>query len=249
MGVRVDDPLAAIASAVAATEAARTARVLFRSEIDFAGLALPRTWTPGSARPGRLNPLRPVLGRLARGAVGLFAGPHDAEGFVDFERRLVAMDYGAYAVVVEAGREWGGLSGRARSTLPERPAGWAQPLWLIDLLRGTVQAQPAGDEVVRGVRCVRLAGRADLGLAERHSGRPMAVPAVPRVEDLAEIPIDCWIDTARLLRRVRVDIVRSIEGVDLFDFGVHVEPDWLDMPRFRSPVGDACDSGACPEPD
>jgi len=237
MGVPLDDPLTAIASALAATEAARTARVVFRSGMDGSALRLSRPSDLRGRGAERFNPLRLVVRPLAHGVMR-FAGPHEAEGVVDFARRLVAMDFGAYAVIVEGEREWGGLSGRARSTLPEHRAGPSQPLWLVDLLHGMVEAEPAGDEVVRGMPCRRLAGRADLGRAERDGGRPVAVPEASRIEELHAVPIDCWIGRDGLVRRVRVQMRSRITGVDLFDFGVPVERDWPDMPTFRTPVAD-----------
>jgi len=231
-GSWLDDPVGAIGRAAAATEAAHTSRVAFVHGVDIAGVLGGGDVVPppsrGSHRVGR---------RFARGPARPFPPGDGAEGVVDFDRRLVAMDFGFYAEFVEAEREWRGPSGRPRSTLPERPAGWAQPLWMVDLLYGVVAGVQAGEETVRGEPCVRLAGRADLALAERECGRQMPTPDVPATA-LAAIPVHCWVDEGRLLRRLRVEVGGTSYGAELFDFGVWVDRDWLDMPTFRSPAYD-----------
>jgi hypothetical protein len=104
--------------------------------------------------------LRPLARRAGR-RIGKWLLTQVADGVIDLDRRLAAFDYGDYAVLVEAGRQWSGRSGRERSTLHEQPAGWNQPLWFLDLLRGVVEAEAMGIASVRGASCARLAARAD----------------------------------------------------------------------------------------
>jgi hypothetical protein len=235
------DPVQMIALAIRATERARTARIELRSE---SWMRLPPTATPPTRAllPGPLAPLRPLARRVGR-RVGRGLLTQRAEGVVDLDRRLAAFDYDAYAVLVEAGREWSGRSGRERSTLPDRPAGWNQPLWFLDLLRGVVEAEAMGVEQVRGAACARLAARADLARASAAARDGMAAPDAARVEDLARLPVDCWIDEAMLIRRVRHerpgDAWRTHLTLDLFDFGIAVEREWTHMPTFRRPEGDS----------
>ena len=232
-GSWLDDPMGAIVRAAAATEAAHTSRVAFVHGVDMAGLLRAGDMVP---RPSHGPSHRPAR-RFARGLARPFPPGDGAEGVVDFDRRLVAMDFGFYAEFVEAGREWRGRSGRLRTTLPERPAGWAQPLWMVDLLHGAVAAVNAGEDVVRGEPCVRLSGRADLALAARKSGRSMPAPDLPAAA-LGAIPVHCWVDEGRLLRRIRVEVGGTAHSAELFEFGVWVDREWLDMPTFRSPAYD-----------
>jgi hypothetical protein len=64
-----------------------------------------------------------------------------AEGFLDFESRRCAIDFGAYAELVDGSSQWSGRSGRAIATLPEEAAQSGNPLWLFDLLRGVAEGR------------------------------------------------------------------------------------------------------------
>jgi hypothetical protein len=229
-----DDPLMRIAEAVDATVAAGSARLELTIEHRLTPMPASAP-SPAMMFQGALAPMRPLARRVGRRVEKALIGPKRAEGLVDFGHRLVALDYGFRAELIEDGREWSGRAGGERSHGRGTSADWQQPLWLIDLLRGVVEAVPRGRETIRDRSCLRLAARADLITASRAAPGPMAVPPVPRYQELGRLPVDCWIDETLLVRRLRIELQQPVGEVavtlDLVEFGVPVPRDWPNLPR------------------
>jgi hypothetical protein len=227
------DPLSLIATALEALERAGTARVAFGLDLR---VRLPQSLTQPAWRllPGPLAPLARRAGRRLRRSFRIPV----AEGVIDLTRGVAALDYGRHAILIEAGWERGGRSGAA-PVGPATPAGPSHPIWLLDLLRGAVEAESMGTDRVRGATLDRLAARCDLRRASLAARHPMPAPEVARVEDLERLPVDVWLDGAGLVRRVRHE---RVEGglatltftLDLLDFGVPVAREWPTLPRFKA---------------
>jgi len=120
--------------------------------------------------------------------------------------------------------EWTGRPGAHVETGAEHPARAGQPLWLLDLCRGIVDAEAAAEpEHVGGERLRGHAAHADLALVSAAVPYEVAVPyPVAHVEELTRFPFGVWTDDAGRIRRVRG--VASPSGIamtlDLHDFGV-----------------------------
>src|SRR3954451_1782441 len=178
--------------------------------VSRARIELARDWTftwpqnrPRVRRRGGL--LRPV-GRLARTAgtaVGKAAwrrwtedhdpGHLSAEGIIEPPARRHMIDFGSYAEIYKDGRRWGGRSGRSLATLdPWPPDRQIDLWWLLDVLRGGVDATLEGEETVHGAACRRIAASVDLTRASPLAPGGLRVPSVDRFEDLTALPITVW---------------------------------------------------------
>ncbi len=124
---------------------------------------------------------------------------------------------------------------RAIETGAEHPARAGQPLWLLDLCRGIVDAQPADEsDHAGGERLRGHSAHADLARVSAAVPYEVAVPyPVAHVEELTRFPFGVWTDDAGRIRRVRG--VASPSGIamtlDLHDFGVALPPAyWTTFP-------------------
>jgi len=235
MGDGPDDGVLRIARGLDATLAAGTARI----ELTIAH-ELPSM--PASAPSPALMfpaPVRPLARRIGRRVERAMLGPRRADGLIDLRRRIVALDFGRRADLIDGGRSWSGMSGAER---PARSgsADWQQPLWLLDLLRGVVAAEARGTEPVAGAACLRLAATADLIRASRAAPGPMAVPFAPSYAALGRLPAECWLDGAPLVRRLHTELEQHSGSVavtvDFVEFGVPVPHEWPNLPRLRRPT-------------
>lgn len=165
-----------------------------------------------------------------------------AEGLVDFGHRRCAIDYFAYAELIDGPRQWSGRSGRSIRTLPEEKARALSPLWLFDLLRGATEASEVARERVRGRSCRRLRARADLARVSAVVPGDMALPPGASFEELQTLPIEVWLDEDDYIRRIRFEydfgfgaFGGGVHTVDFFDFGTKERMDWSRLPVFKTP--------------
>ena len=108
-----------------------------------------------------------------------------------------------------------------------------EPLWLIELLRGTVEAAEVGREQINGVDCVHYDVVTDLGRAAAASTCGMAqhfVPPGTEANALAigtwdgrHVPADVFIDSAGLVRRINVRGPMMNVTMELFDLGAAID--------------------------
>jgi hypothetical protein len=164
------------------------------------------------------------------------------EGIVDLAGRRSAMcPMHRPRTVVIGSRAWYGQPGQRLDEKDSFAADTTNPLWLLALLRGVVEATPAGSVVVRGERCRSFAATADLARASATTPGGLPVCEVPRFEDLSALPLTIALDDEGRVRRVAGAPTFGSTGnsdyvVELFDFG-RVEPiDWTRVPNLERPV-------------
>lgn len=236
--------LDAIAHAVERTAATGRARVSVeavtdaRPLIDGPEMKLPPSPQPGLR--GLLNRATSMIFRLVVGCLANYASaPGRAIGFLEFESRRSAIDYGAYAELVDGSNQWDGRSGRALATLGSDPVQATGPLWLFDLLRGVADASHVGSDTVRGRVCDHV--RASVDVARVSAARPDPTPLPPGTtfEALEALPLEVWLDDEGLVRRIRFeyDLPTGARrtSLELFDFGTAASVDWSRLPIFKDP--------------
>ena len=165
----------------------------------------------------------------------------EAEGFIEPRSRRWMADYGDYAELFQDDRLWGGRSGRALSTLEPWPDGSRTNfLWMLEALRGVVEARADGEEAVRGHGCTKTLATVDLSRASERTPGSVEVPRVSRFSELLALPFSLWVADG-LLRRVQfVGGTCTPDGcetmtLDLWDYGVSTERlDWSRLPTFRT---------------
>ncbi len=222
----------AIAAARERTLAERSARIELVVELDWASVAQ----MPRKRRGGLSRPVISVAKRVFKIATrNVDLGRISAEGVADFAGRRSMLDAGSFARLHADGKEWSGRSGRPLHTLPAEAQERPTALWLVDLLAGVTGATDAGQAEVRGVSCRCLHATVDVSRASAATPGGVAVPEVPRFEDLLAFPVEVCIDD-RHVRRIRVRLAKRIETLESWDFGVALDDlDWTRLPTFRSP--------------
>jgi hypothetical protein len=193
---------------------------------------------PAWSRPG--DPPRGLLSRAARALwrpLARVAGGW-GHGVLDLDQRRYAIDYGSYAEIYEDGLHWGGRPGRPRriSEPEERPT----PLWLIDLLAGTVEvayaepepsAENEGEGASHHLRIIVDMERA----ADQIAG--LYLPAAGSIPDLRAVPVDVWLDGG-LLHRIDLAAESLRHTLELFDHGVKLDEfDWSRLPQIEADSG------------
>ena len=160
-------------------------------------------------------------------------------GVIDFaEHRCVQLPSGqSEAELIVGDERWLGAPGTAINRLTAKPATVWQPLWLVDLVRGVVDARehPAQDAGGNGPR--RFSATSDLNRAAEAVPYGMAIPPnLDRLDDLRNIPIDVWVDDDGFIRRLRHDNARPTtlmtSTLDLTELGIAVPEDWSRIPVF-----------------
>jgi hypothetical protein len=156
-------------------------------------------------------------------------------GWVDFVGRRYELDStGQWMVRVDGGHRYTGpnASRLQRERRVSASSTLLEPLWLIELVRGTVKAADRGEKEVKGVVCRHYDVVADFARAANASQCGLAQPIVPPealAKDLAietwdgrHIPADVFIDSTGLVRRIHVRGFLMNVRMELFDFGVAV---------------------------
>lgn len=160
-----------------------------------------------------------------------------AIGVIDFEaHRCVHHSGRSHPELVVGDRRWRGATGRAVDGLSGDPASASQPLWLVDLVRGVVDAREQAAEGLHGRATRRLSAHADLNRAAEAVSYQMAVPAgIHQLGDLEHIALEVWIDDDDCIRRIRHTSGDPKTGettctLDLIEFGIELPSDWSRIP-------------------
>jgi hypothetical protein len=131
-------------------------------------------------------------------------------------------------------RHWSGSPGTTLAGLHDKPATTSQPLWLVDLLRGVVDAREQAVEDIDGRSARRFLAHADLDHASAAASYTLAVPDdAEKHTDDGHVAVDVWIDDDGHIRRIRHARLAEPHAsftVDLTDFGAALPSDWSRLP-------------------
>ena len=223
------------------TLAVESARIELVQELEF---SLPERDQRPRRRGGLLRPLIEWAGDVGTRAFERWAndrmGELRYEGFIEPSRRMYMHSAGSWSELYADGVRWGGRAGTPLAMLNPSPhRGSALDLWwLLDGLRGTIEARAEAEESVRGAPCRRLAARVDLARASAAAGGGLRPPTVERFEELLALPLDVWIDGTHV-RRVRygnwIGHGKGALALELWDFGVSTDHlDWSRLPAWQA---------------
>jgi len=158
-------------------------------------------------------------------------------GIIDFEaNRCVYYPARSKAEMIIGDRRWYGAPGATVDGLVASPASELQPLWLVDLLRGVVDAREQGAERLDGHTARRFCAHADLNRAAEGISYQMAVPSdMDQRVDLTHIAVEVWVDDDDYIRRIRHasgNPGRSMftSTLDLTELGIALPSDWSRIP-------------------
>jgi len=160
-----------------------------------------------------------------------------ATGVVDFQaHRCVFGSSPGNSSLIIGDRHWSGSPGTSLAGLRDKPATTFQPLWLVDLLGGVVDARGQAVEDIDGRSAWRYLAHADLDHASAAASYTLAVPddAEKRTDD-GHVAVDVWIDDDGHIRRIRHTALAESHPlftvtVDLTDFGTALPSDWSRIP-------------------
>ncbi len=158
-------------------------------------------------------------------------------GIIDFEanRCVYCLDRSKVEMII-GDRRWYGAPGTTVERLSAGPASELQPLWLVDLVRGVVDARVEGTERLDGRMARRFSARADLNRAAEVVSYEMAVPSnTAQLVDLTNIAVEVWVDDDGYIRRIRYasghpGTPMSTSTLDLTEFGIALPSDWSRIP-------------------
>ncbi|MFC7626062.1 hypothetical protein [Microlunatus sp. GCM10028923] len=236
-----DAAQAAIRAALQQTTQAGSARIVYALETD---------WT--IPRPPESND-RGVRQFVARGvlAVGKVLGPalfrlmtrgmdfrrQTGNGVLDISQRRSMIDYGGYAQLQVAEKEWRGRSGQLLDESFEDHARVGSPLWLLDLLAGVSVAEEQGP-LGPGPHIARYF-RVTIDLAQASAVAPfgMASPSRDHFEELHRLEAEVWLDDSHI-QQIQFTDGRQTYILTLSDFGADVDNlDWTRLPTVEPPEG------------
>jgi len=195
---------------------------------------------PPRRRGGVLRPLIRAASTAGKRAftasLDKLAKDLQGEGYIDFRAHRCALDYGSYALIVVGDRMWSGRSGRPVATLPDEPATFIEPMWLLDLVRGVTDVEAQGEELVSGRRRRHLRAHADISRAAvvAPAGLPVPIGAA-RYGDLLRLPLELWLDEDDYIRRLRQGNETATLTLELVELDAEAPADWSRLPTFRSP--------------
>jgi hypothetical protein len=168
-----------------------------------------------------------IVNSAVRRALGGTLAARVDRGAIDFAGARCAFAGERRSSIVAGDSEWTGRPGARIESGAEHPARAAQPLWLLDLCRGIVDAEAATLDHAGGAGLRGHTAHADLARVSAAVPYEVAVPyPVRHVEELTRFPFGVWTDDAGRIRRIRG--VASPSGIamtlDLHDFGVALPP-------------------------
>ncbi len=146
------------------------------------------------------------------------------------------------AVLVVEDRYWTGAPGVQIDRLSAKTASAYQPLWLLNVLRGVVDAENRGIDFLHGQTCTHFGVQVDLLRAADALAYEMALPPdVRHLQELKKIPVEVWIDGEGYVRRARHTAAggTSVRTVDLTEFGISLPGDWSRLPSGQGGVAPA----------
>ena len=157
-----------------------------------------------------------------------------ATGVIDFQaHRCVFGSSPGNSDLIIGDRRWSGSPGTSLTMYLPPPATttW-QPLWLVDLLGGVVDARGQAVEDIDGRSAWRYLAHADLDRASAAASYTLAVPADAEARtDDGHVAVDVWIDDDGHIRRIRHTVNTHFSfTVDLTDFGAALPSDWSRIP-------------------
>ncbi len=159
-------------------------------------------------------------------------------GVVDFQaHRCVYHDKSSMATLIVGNRRWYAAPGTTVDELSARAASVTQPLWLVDLVGGVVDATEQAPEDLSGRATRRFSAHADLNRAAESVSYEIAAP--PEMEhsgDLTRIPLEVCVDHDGYIRRIRYFTAgpadfQSTSTVDVIELGVALPSDWSRIPH------------------
>lgn len=187
----------------------------------------------------RLAERAPLLGKAIRAAgdiwkegmtrlqISEIPGP---AGRIDFanQRCLYCEDEDQWTLTAP-GLEFMGEPGEWEQVVSDDDAlvDHVDPLWLLQLISGVVEASEDGHETVLGEPCTCYRTVASFAVARARSKREMDPPSSRANLDLDRLPIDVWVDDAGRVRRAILRGDQSLMLLELSDFGL---PDPIDLP-------------------
>lgn len=197
------------------------------------------TWLVGSVLRRIFNwGMSRVLKRLSRTMA------EGVAGIIDFEaNRCVYYPAPSKAEKIVGDRRWYGAPGATVDGLVASPASELPPLWLVDLLRGVVDARQQGAETLDGHTARRFLAHADLNRAAEAISYQMAVSSdMDQGVDLTHMAVEVWVDDDDYIRRIRHasgNPGRSMftSTLDLTELGIALPSDWSQIPAV--PTGQA----------
>lgn len=133
-------------------------------------------------------------------------------------------------VLTAPGLEFMGEQGEWEQVVSEDDTlvGHIDPLWLLELIVGVIEArEDEGGSVLREP-CRRFATVASFAVASAQSKRPMEPLSSRGGLDVDRLPIDVWVDAAGRVRRAILLGDQTLMMLELSDFGA---PDPIDLPE------------------
>ena len=231
-----------VLSALERTLGRGTARIVFSLTIDLSEPQRPprprgpllRRLKARFAQASALSFLR-FMGWLMRTRVpGIEKRPVQHSGLLDLaaHRCMYSLIGTSKVTLVVRDQRWEGEPGSPVSELTAGPAATAQPLWLLDLVRGITEAKAQGEESLGGQTTRRFTAYANLERALRAAPYPMpGANASDLVVDHKRLPLELWVDGEGCIRRIHVRHSLVPMTLDLLELGAP-PPDWSRLQTF-----------------
>lgn len=161
-----------------------------------------------------------------------------ATGIVDFSagRSVHCHDGRSGVTLIAADRAWYGAPGTPVARLSARRASAPHPLWMVDVLRGVVDAAEHGLEELDGRPTRRFSAHADLTRAADAVPHRMAIPAGSvDLDELKRLALEIWVDDDGCIRRIRHTSeaptgATNTTTLDLTELGIALPSDWSRIP-------------------
>jgi len=196
-----------------------------------------RRWLGPIALSAFLWGTRRLLQRFVKAVAQPQAGVIDFAGHRCMYGPFQASKEREEAVLVVRDRHWTGAPGEHIHRLSAKTAPANQPLWLLDLLCGVVDAEKRGVASLQGQTCTHFGAQVDLLRASDAVAYQMALPpGVSQLQELQRIPVELWIDGEGHVRRVRHTAASetAVLTVDLTEFGTSLPSDWSRLPSGKA---------------
>jgi hypothetical protein len=155
------------------------------------------------------------------------AGPPGRIDFVN-QRSLYCEDEDEWTLTAP-GLEFMGEQGEWEQVVSEDDTlvGHVDPLWLLEVIAGVIEAREDDGESVLGEPCRRYTAVASFAAARAQSKRPMEPPSSRGNLDVDRLRVDVWLDAAGRVRRAILHGDQTLTMLELSDFG---GPDPIDLP-------------------
>ncbi len=159
-------------------------------------------------------------------------------GIIDLEaHRCVYHEDRSKAELIVGDRCWHGAPRTTVDGRSAQPASAYQPLWLVDVVGGVVDATEQAPEAVNGRMTRRFSAHADLNRAAETVPYKMALPPGGKYFRVTRISLEVWVDHDGYIRRIRQIsaysgvLTRSTITLDVMEFGIALPSDWSRIPN------------------